>query len=101
MKFVKFLIGLWFIVAGFIIGASIPIGRGNAALIGTLVGLVTCCLLIDYKKKLPTTYTLTQAHQDNDGINEQVIENARLNAREAAMRGGQIRKEHIPFSQFQ
>ena len=100
MKFVKLLIGLGFIVAGFIVGGLIPIGRGNAALIGTLVGLVACCLFIDYKKKLPTTYTLTQAHQDNDGINEQAIESATLQAREAAMRGGQLQGERMPFTRF-
>src|SRR5581483_41312 len=100
MKSIKLLIGLGFIVAGFVIGGLIPIGRGNVALIGTLVGIVACCLLIDYKKKLPTTYTLTQAHQDNDGINEQAIENATLKAREAAMRGGQLQGERIPFSRL-
>lgn len=100
MRLIKLLIGLGFIVAGFIIGGLIPIGRGNAAIIGGLVGIVACCLLIDYKKKLPTTYTLTQSHQDNDGINEQAIENATLQAREAAIRDGQIRGERMPFSRF-
>jgi len=97
MRSIKLLIGLGFIVAGSIIGGFIPIGRGNAALIGILVGFVACCLLLGYKKKLPTTYTLTQAHQDNDGINEQTIENATLQAREAAIRNGYLGGGRGPF----
>ncbi len=88
MNHLRMILGLILIPLCAWLGSWIPIATGNGTIIGVVVGIALSYLFLTYgpghkKSQLPTSYLLTQQHQDNNGINQQAIENTTLSAREA------------------
>jgi hypothetical protein len=88
MNRLRMILGLALIPLFAWVGSWIPIATGSGTIIGLLIGIALSYLFLTYgpgrkKSQLPTSYLLTQQHQDNGGINEQAIENTTLSAREA------------------
>lgn len=89
MNHLRVILGLALIALCAWIGSGVPIATGNGTIIGLMVGIALSYLFFAYgpgpkKSQMPRSYWLKQPHQDNGGINQQVIENTTLSAREAA-----------------
>src|SRR5712691_166280 len=89
MKHLRLLLGLALIPLCALLGSFVPIGTGSGTIIGLVLGIALSYLFLTYgpgrkKSQLPTSYYLNHQHQGNGGVNQQVIENHTLSAREAA-----------------
>lgn len=89
MKQLRLVLGLALIPLCAVLGSFVPLGTGSGTIIGLVVGIALSYLFLTYgpgrkKSQLPTSYYLTQQHEVNGGVNQQVIENMTLSAREAA-----------------
>jgi hypothetical protein len=89
MKHLRLIPGLALILLCAWLGSFVPLGTGSGIIIGLVLGIVLSYLLFTYgpgrkKSQFPTSYYLNHQHQNNSGVNQQVIENATLSAREAA-----------------
>ena len=89
MKQLRLILGLALIPLCALLGSFVPIGPGSGTIIGLVVGIALSYLFLTFgpgrkKSPLPTSYYLTHQHEVNGGVNQQVIENTTLSAREAA-----------------
>jgi hypothetical protein len=88
MKHLRIISGLALIPLCTALGSFVPFGTGSGILIGFVLGIAFSYLFLTYgpghrKSQLPTSYSLSQQHQDNGGINQHAIDNATLSAWEA------------------
>ena len=89
MNHLRLVIGLALTPLCALLGSLVPLGTGSGTIIGLGVGIALSYLFLTYgpgrkKSQLPTSYYLTDQHEVNGGVNQQVLEKSTLNAREAA-----------------
>jgi hypothetical protein len=85
---IRLIAGLGLIVLGGFIGSLIPIGNGNGAIIGCIIGVVGFCYLISRPQSSKNRFWSfssgkNERQQLTPDISQKDIENATLAAREA------------------
>ncbi len=88
MKFIKVMVGLGLIPLCIFIGGYIPIGDGNAAIIGGIIGCILCFIVISYGSRGKRAFwtrsnSLEEQHQVNNNVNKQAIDNTLRGVQEA------------------
>jgi hypothetical protein len=100
MKHLRVVFGLALIPLCTWFGSVVPVGTGSGIVIGFVLGMTLSYLFLTYgpghpKSQFPTSYYLSHQHQVNGGVNQQVIENATLSAREAAQPSQDVFGSHL------
>lgn len=84
MKYLKVIGGLGLIPLGVFVGSFIPLGEGNAALLGGMLGVILCCLLFwSAWPHWPGSASLDELYQDNSDKQKQAIDETVRRMREA------------------
>ena len=81
MKYLKAIVGLGLLPLGAFAGSFINIGGGNGAILGSILGVILCCVL--FWSHWPGSARLDELYHNNSDKKKQAIDTTMKNIREA------------------
>lgn len=94
LKIVKIILGLLLIPFCAFVGSTIPLGGGNGAIIGGILGVILCCMLFWSRPSWANTSNLEEQHQVNSNVDKEILDKTIRSVQQAAIEN-EIRRRGI------